>query len=98
MRHLQPISHKLRRAMIERVTRRAIEPLSVLNNLAVVSFLVFATGFVRFQFFDPLDGFTLITATQLIITTIAMVFVPILFGAVLTLELARRRLEALAED
>lgn len=97
MRHLQPTSQKLRRAMIERATRRAIEPLNILNDLAVVTFIVSATGFVRFQYFDPLDGFTLLSAIQLIITTIAMAFVPFFFGAILTLELARRRLESMTE-
>ncbi|MGR3702462.1 MAG: hypothetical protein ACU0A4_10265 [Paracoccaceae bacterium] len=75
-----------------------IDPLTPLHTVYFGACVCYLAGLVRFQFFDPSTGFTLITATQLLIVAIAGAVVPILTGSVLTLHLANRKFQRLMAE
>ena len=88
----------MRRAVLERVQRSAIEPLETLFTVHVAVCVYYIIGHFRFQFFDHSDVFTVIEAVQLLSVAAAGVLVPILTGAVLTLHFASRRLQKLTDE
>ncbi len=88
----------VRRAAIERVHRTAIEPLEPLLTIYAAVCFCYLAGFLRFQFFEPTEGFTWIVVVQLSIVVVAGALVPLLTGSVLTLYFARRRIQRLVNE
>lgn len=88
----------MRRAILERAQRNAIEPLETLFTIHVAVCTYYVLGFLRFQFLDHSAAFTLAETIQLLTVAVAGVLVPILTGSVLTLHFASRKLQKLADE
>lgn len=88
----------IRRAVLTRVQRTAIEPLSPLYDIYLGVGALYLVGFIHFIFVDYSTGFTWVTACFLICVAIAGALVPVLTGAVLTLHFASHKLERLARE
>jgi hypothetical protein len=88
----------MRRAAVERAHRTAVEPLTPLYLIHFGVCVCYLVGIMRFQFFDPSTGFTLLTAVHLLIVVVSGALVPILTGSVFTLHLANRKLQRLAAE
>lgn len=88
----------MRRAVLERVQRTAIEPLETLFTIHLAVCVYYFVGFLRFKFVDHSEPFTMIETIQLLSVAAAGVLVPILTGSVLILHFASRRIERLAGE
>lgn len=88
----------MRQAVLDRARRSAIEPLGTLFTIHVAVCVYYIVGCLYFQLFDHSAAFSAIEALQLLSVAAAGLLVPILTGSVLTLHIASRRLERLANE
>jgi len=88
----------MRRAVLGRAQRTAIEPLETLFTIHVAVCVYYVVGCLYFQFFDHSGSFTLIETIQLLTVAFAGVLVPILTGSVMTLHFASRKLQKLVNE
>ena len=89
---------RLRRSALERARRNTIEPLERLCKVYMGASVLFLVGFLRFRFMDHPTELTWFTGASIIAVAMAGALLPILFGSVLTLHFADRKLERLISE
>lgn len=88
----------LRRAVLARAQRTAIEPLSPLYDIYLGVSALYLVGFIHLNFADYSTGFDWFTACLVISVAVAGALVPVLTGAVLTLHLTSKKLDRLIAE
>ena len=89
---------RMRRAVLERARRTAIEPLESLFTIHVAVCVYYVVGSLYFQILDRPETFSFIGSIQLLTVAFAGVLVPVLTGSVFTLHLASERLQKLEAE
>lgn len=89
---------RLRRSALERARRNTIKPLEPLCKVYIGASALFLVGFLRFRFMDQPTEFIWFEGASIIAVAIAGALIPILFGSVLTLHFADRKLERLLSE
>ena len=87
----------IRSAVLARAQRTAIEPFEPLFTIYAAVCIYYVVGALRFQLFDHAAAFTIETV-QLLTVAVSGVLVPVLTGSVITLHIAGRRLQKLADE